>query len=287
MSILVGRQTKLIVQGMTGNWGQKQTLNMIENGTSIMAGVSPGRGGTEVLGIPVFDTVSEAVKYHQANASILYIPAPAVKEAAFEAIENGMKVVVIITENVPLHDTMKIIDLATQLDAWVIGPNTPGIVSPGKALVGFLPAATVPPGGIGIVSRSGTLAIETLRFLSENNIGISTCCGIGGDLVSGKSHIDYLKLFEEDEQTRVVVLLGEIGGNMEEAASEYIQTMSKPVISMIVGRTAPPGKRMGHAGAIISQGRGSAGHKVEVLKKAGARIADDLWHLVKLVQEIQ
>ena len=287
MSILVGRQTKLIVQGMTGNWGQKQTLNMIENGTSIMAGVSPGRGGTEVLGIPVYDTVSEAVKYHQANASILYIPAPAVKEAAFEAIENGMKVVVIITENVPLHDTMKIVDLATQFNVWVIGPNTPGIVSPGKALIGFLPAATVKPGGIGIVSRSGTLAIETLRFLSENNIGISTCCGIGGDLVSGKNHMDYLKLFEKDKQTRTVVLLGEIGGNMEEAASEYIRGMKKPVISMIVGRTAPPGKRMGHAGAIISQGRGSAGHKVEVLKKAGARIADDLWHLVKLVQEIQ
>ena len=287
MSILVGRQTKLIVQGMTGNWGQKQTLNMIENGTSIMAGVSPGRGGTEVLGIPVYDTVSEAVKYHQANASILYIPAPAVKEAAFEAIENGMKVVVIITENVPLHDTMKIVDLTTQFNAWVIGPNTPGIVSPGRALIGFLPAATVKPGGIGIVSRSGTLAIETLRFLSENNIGISTCCGIGGDLVSGKTHMDYLKLFEKDKQTRTVVLLGEIGGNMEEAASEYIRGMKKPVISMIVGRTAPPGKRMGHAGAIISQGRGSAGHKVEVLKKAGARIADDLWHLVKLVQEIQ
>ena len=287
MSILVGKETRLIVQGITGNWGQKQTLNMVENGTSIVAGVSPGRGGTEVLGIPVYDTVSEAVKYHQANASILYIPAPAVKEAAFEAIESGMKVIVIITENVPLHDTMKIVDLATQLDAWVIGPNTPGIVSPGKALVGFLPAATVQSGGIGIVSRSGTLAIETLRFLSENSIGITTCCGIGGDLVSGKSHIDYLKLFENDEQTRVVVLLGEIGGNMEEAASEYIQEMSKPVISMIVGRTAPPGKRMGHAGAIISQGSGSAVHKIEALKKAGAKVADDFWHLVKIVQEIQ
>jgi len=287
MSILVGKETKLVVQGITGNWGQRQTLNMVENGTSIVAGVSPGRGGTEVLGIPVYDTVSEVVKYHQANASILYIPAPAVKEAAFEAIENGMRVVVIVTENVPLHDTMKIVDLATQLDAWVIGPNTPGIVSPGKALVGFLPAATVQPGGIGIVSRSGTLAIETIRFLSENRIGISTCCGIGGDLVSGKSHIDYLKLFEKDEQTRIVVLLGEIGGNMEEAASEYIRGMNKPVISMIVGRTAPPGKRMGHAGAIISQGSGSAVHKIEVLKKAGAKVADDFWHLVKLVQEIQ
>jgi succinyl-CoA synthetase alpha subunit len=287
MSILVGKETRLIVQGITGNWGQRQTLNMVENGTSIVAGVSPGRGETEVLGIPVYDTVSEAVKYHQANASILYIPAPAVKEAAFEAIENGMKVIVIITENVPLHDTMKIADLATQLDAWVIGPNTPGVVSPGKALVGFLPAATVQSGEIGIVSRSGTLAIETLRFLSENHIGISTCCGIGGDLVSGESHIDYLKLFEKDEQTRIVVLLGEIGGNMEEAASEYIPRMRKPVISMIVGRTAPPGKRMGHAGAIISQGSGSAVHKVEVLKKAGVRIADDFWHLVKLVQEIQ
>jgi len=286
MSILVGKETRLIVQGITGNWGQRQTLNMIENGTSILAGVSPGRGGTEVLGIPVYDTVSEAVKYHQANASILYIPAPAVKEAAFEAIESGIKLVVIITENVPLHDTMKMIDLATQLDAWVIGPNTPGIVSPGKALVGFLPAATVPPGGIGIVSRSGTLAIETLRFLSENGIGISTCCGIGGDLVSGKSHIDYLKLFEKDEQTRAVVLLGEIGGNMEEVAAEYIEKMTKPVISMIVGRMAPPGKRMGHAGAIISQGSGSAGHKIEALKKAGARIAEDFWHLVQLVQEI-
>jgi succinyl-CoA synthetase alpha subunit len=227
------------------------------------------------------------VKYHQANASILYIPAPAVKEAAFEAIENGMKVVVIITENVPLHDTMKIVDLATELDAWVIGPNTPGIVSPGKALVGFLPAATVQPGTVGIVSRSGTLAIETLRFLSENGIGISTCCGIGGDMVSGKSHIDYLKLFEKDEQSRTVVLLGEIGGNMEEAAAEYIQKMSKAVMSMVVGRTVPPGKRMGHAGAIISHGSGSAVHKMEVLKRAGARVADDFWQLVILVQEIQ
>jgi succinyl-CoA synthetase alpha subunit len=287
MSILVGKETRLIVQGITGNWGQRQTLNMIENGTCIAAGVSPGRGGKEVLGIPVYDTVPEAMRNHQVNASILYIPAPAVKEAAFEAIESGIKLVVIITENVPLHDTMKIIDLATQLDAWVIGPNTPGIVSPGKALVGFLPAATVQPGKVGIVSRSGTLAIETLRFLSENRIGISTCCGIGGDLVSGKSHIDYLKLFEKDEQTYAVVLLGEIGGNMEEMAAEYIGKMTKPVISMIVGRTAPPGKRMGHAGAIISQGSGSAFQKIEVLKKAGAKVADDIWHLVNLVQEIQ
>jgi len=287
MSILIGKETRLIVQGITGNWGQRQTLNMLENGTSIVAGVSPGRGGTEVLGIPVYDTVPEAMRNHQANASILYIPAPAVKEAAFEAIESGIKLVVIITENVPLHDTMKIVDLATQSEAWVIGPNTPGIVSPAKALVGFLPAATVQPGRVGIVSRSGTLAIETLRFLSENHIGIATCCGIGGDLVSGKSHIDYLKLFEKDEQTHVVVLLGEIGGNMEEAASDYVRGMKKPVISMIVGRTAPPGKRMGHAGAIISQGSGSAAHKIEVLKKAGARVADDFWHLVKLVQEIQ
>ena len=287
MSILIGKETRLIVQGITGNWGQRQTLNMLENGTCIVAGVSPGRGGTEVLGIPVYDTVPEAMKNHQANASILYIPAPAVKEAAFEAIESGIKLVVIITENVPLHDTMKIIDLATQSEAWVIGPNTPGIVSPGKALVGFLPAATVQPGRMGIVSRSGTLAIETLRFLSENRIGIATCCCIGGDLVSGKSHIDYLKLFEKDEQTHAVVLLGEIGGNMEEAASDYIRGMKKPVISMIVGRTAPPGKRMGHAGAIISRGSGSAVHKIEVLKKAGAKVADDFWHLVKLVQEIQ
>jgi succinyl-CoA synthetase alpha subunit len=287
MSILVGKDTRLVVQGITGNWGQKQTLNMVENGTCIVAGVSPGRGGSEVLGIPVYDSVSEAVKYHQANTSILYIPASAVKEAAFEAIENGIKTVVIITETVPVHDTMKIADVAEQFCSWVIGPNTPGIVSPGEALVGFLPAATVQPGGVGIVSRSGTLAIESLRFLSENHIGISTCCGIGGDLVCGKSHADYLKLLEMDSQTRTVVLLGEIGGNMEEAAAEYISTMSKPVITMIVGRTAPPGKRMGHAGAIISQGSGSATHKIKVLEEAGARIANDLWHLVELVQEIQ
>ncbi len=286
MSILAGKETRLIVQGITGNWGQRQTINMIENGTAVVAGVSPGRGGMEVSGVPVYDTVSEAMRYHQANASILYIPAPAVKEAAFEAIENGIKLLVIITENVPLHDTMKIVDLASQYDVWVIGPNTPGIVSPGKALIGFLPAAGIRPGGVGVVSRSGTLAIETLRIFSENGIGISTCCGIGGDLVSGKSHIDYLRFFEEDEETGAVVVLGEIGGNMEEAASDYIRGMQKPVTCMIVGRTAPPGKRMGHAGAIISQGGGSAINKIETLRKAGAGVADDFWHLVQLVQEV-
>ncbi len=287
MSILVGRETRLIVQGITGNWGQRQTLNMLENGTQVVAGVSPGRGGMEVSGIPVYDTVPEAMRSHQANTSILYVPAAGVKEAAFEAIENGIKFLVVITENVPIHDTMKIVELAMQYDVWVIGPNTPGIVSPGKALVGFLPAAKIRPGGVGIVSRSGTLAIETLRFLSENGIGISTCCGIGGDLVSGKSQVDYLTLFEEDEETKALVLLGEIGGNTEEAAAEYIKRMGKPVICMIVGRTAPAGKRMGHAGAIISQGGGSAARKIEVLKKAGAKIADDFWHLVELVKELQ
>jgi succinyl-CoA synthetase alpha subunit len=287
MSILVGRETRLIVQGITGNWGQRQTLNMLENGTQVVAGVSPGRGGMEVSGIPVYDTVPEAMRFQQANTSILYVPAAGVKEAAFEAIENGIKLLVVITENVPLHDTMKIVELAVQHDVWVIGPNTPGIVSPGKALVGFLPAAKIQPGGVGIVSRSGTLAIETLRFLSENGIGISTCCGIGGDLVSGKSQVDYLNLFEEDEETKALVLLGEIGGNTEEAAAEYIKTMGKPVICMIVGRTAPAGKRMGHAGAIISQGGGSAVRKIEVLKKAGGKIADDFWHLVELVKELQ
>lgn len=287
MSILVGKNTRLIVQGITGNWGQKQTLNMIENGTCIVAGVSPGRGGAEISGIPVYDSVSESLKYHSANASILYIPAPAVKEAAFEAIENGIKVVVIVTETVPVHDTMKIVDLAEQYGAWVIGPNTPGIVSPEEALVGFLPAANVQTGGVGIISRSGTLAIESLRFLSENHIGISTCCGIGGDLVCGKSQADYLKLLEIDKQTHVGVLLGEIGGSMEEAATDYIRTMSKPVIGMIVGRTAPSGKRMGHAGAIISGGSGSATHKIGMLQAAGVKIANDLWHLVELVQEAQ
>jgi succinyl-CoA synthetase alpha subunit len=286
MSILVGKDTRLIVQGITGNWGQKQTLNMKENRTRIVAGVSPGKGGLEVLDIPVYDTVSEAAKYHEANASILYVPARGVREAAFEAIENGMKAVVIISEGVPIHDTMKIVYLAEHLGSWVIGPNTPGIVSPGGALVGFLPAAGVQAGEVGIISRSGTLAIESLRFLSENQIGISTCCGIGGDLVSGKSFEDYLKLFEVDDQTRAVVLLGEIGGNMEEASAKYISTMSKPVVGMIVGRTAPPGKRMGHAGAIISHGLGSVSSKFEMLQKAGGKIADDFWHLVELVREV-
>lgn len=286
MSIVVGKNTRLIVQGITGNWGQRQTLNMKENGTCIVAGVSPGRGGMEVLGIPVYDSVAEAAKYHQPNASILYIPAAGVKESAFEAIENGIKTVVIITETVPIHDTLKIVDLAEQWGCWVIGPNTPGIVSAGEALVGFLPAAKVGPGAVGIISRSGTLAIESLRFLSENQIGISTCCGLGGDLVSGKRFDDYLKLFETDPQTRVVVLLGEIGGNAEEMAAEYIRTMSKPVITMIVGRTAPPGKRMGHAGAIISRGSGAAAQKIKMLQEAGARVADDFWHLVELAREL-
>jgi len=285
MSVLAEKGTRLIVQGITGNWGQRQTINMIENGTQVVAGVSPGRGGMEVSGVPVYDTVSEAMKFHQANASILYIPARAVKEAAFEAIENGIKLLVIITEHVPLHDTMKIVELASHQDVWVIGPNTPGIISPGKALIGFLPASGVQPGEVGIISRSGTLAIEAVRFLSEANIGISTCCGIGGDLVSGRSHMDYFRLFEEDKETRKVVLLGEIGGNMEEAAADYVRRMQKPVICMIVGRTAPPGTRMGHAGAIISQGEGSALTKIDTLRKAGAEIANDFWHLVQLVQK--
>ncbi|BBO72629.1 succinate--CoA ligase subunit alpha [Desulfosarcina widdelii] len=238
-------------------------------------------------GIPVYDSMSEAVMKHQPNTSVLYIPAAMVKEAAFEAIENGIKTIVIITETVPVNDTMKIIDLAEQYEAWVIGPNTPGIVSPEKALVGFLPAATVQAGEVGIISRSGTLAIESLRFLSESGIGISTCCGIGGDLVSGKSQVDYLRLLEKDDQTRFIVLLGEIGGSMEEIAAETISTMTKPVVTMIAGRTAPPGKRMGHAGAIISQGQGSAVYKIEALKKAGAMVADDFWSLVELIKKIQ
>lgn len=287
MSILVSKNTRLIVQGITGKWGRKQTLNMIENGTHIVGGVSPGRGGEEVLGIPVYDSMSEAMKYHQANASVMYIPAPAVKEAAFEAIENGTKTLVIITETVPIHDTMKIVDMAEYYDCWVIGPNTPGIVSPGEALVGFLPAAEVQAGGVGIVSRSGTIAIETIRFLSESHVGISTCCGIGGDLVSGKSFDAYLRLFEGDEQTKLIVLLGEIGGGMEESAAEYISGMNKPVIAIIAGRNAPEGKRMGHAGAIISRSSGSAAHKIEALRQAGAKIAHDFWHLIELVQDIK
>lgn len=276
MGIIVGKETRAIVQGITGTQGSFHTKLMLEYGTKIVAGVTPGRGGTTVHGVPVFDTVEEALAKHPADASIIFVPAPFAADAALEALENGIKVVVIITEHIPIKDSVAIMAYARQVGATVIGPNTPGIITPGECKLGIMPAHIFKPGKVGMVSRSGTLTYEIAAGLTRKQLGQSTCIGLGGDPIVGLSFIDVLKLFERDPQTEAVVLIGEIGGNLEEFTAEYIarERYPKPVVAFIAGRAAPPGKRMGHAGAIIMGKAGTAESKIEALRKAGVEIAE-------------
>ncbi len=282
MSILVDKNTRVLVQGATGRFGQIQTKLMLDYGTRIVAGVTPGRGGQDVLGVPIYDTVAEARAKHEVDAAVIYVPAPWTLEAATESIESGIPLVVVITEGVPVHDGMKIRAMGRERGVWVIGPNCPGIITPGQTSLGMYPPSCAMPGVVGVASRSGTLCFEVTKLLCEAGIGQTSCMGIGGDPVIGNNFVEYLKLFEKDPDTRAVVMIGEVGGNQEEQAARFIREMSKPVIAFISGKSAPPEKRMGHAGAIVSQGAGLAADKVKALEEAGVRMADTLNDIVRL-----
>jgi succinyl-CoA synthetase alpha subunit len=286
MAIIVDEKTRLIIQGITGGEGQFHGQQMIDYGTNVVAGVTPGKGGQECLGLPVFDFVAEAVGKTGANATIIYVPAPFAADAALEAIAAGLDVVVLITEGVPTNEMVTVYWEARAAGVKLVGPNCPGVISPGKAKVGIMPGQIHKPGSIGVISRSGTLTYEVVHELTIHDLGQSTCIGIGGDPIVGTSFIDALVLFEEDPGTRAVVLIGEIGGTDEEAAAHWIQRhMKKPVVSFIAGHTAPPGKRMGHAGAIISGGTGTAEEKVKALNAVGIPVATRPDEIAGLVVE--
>jgi len=284
MCILVNEKTRIIVQGITGGIGRVQTKLMLDYGSKIVAGVTPGKGGATVQGVPVYDTVKAAVSEHPTDASILFVPAPFIKDAAVEALDSEIKFLVIITEHIPVHDTAYIREQAESVGARAIGPTTPGIICPGKTKIGIMPASVFMEGDVGIISRSGTLLYEIAGNLTLAGIGQSACVGIGADPVVGTDMIDILRLFEEDEHTKLVAIVGEIGGVLEEEASKFIKKMTKPVVAYVAGRVAPPGEKMGHAGAIILRGRGTAQSKIELLKKAGVRIASRPSDVVGLVK---
>ncbi len=275
MSIYINEDTRVLVQGITGNQGSFHTAQMLEYGTKIVGGVSPGKAGQQVEGVPVFGTVFEAVEKVQPQASILFIPAPFAKDAAMEAIDAGIKVMVMIPEHIPLHDAISITSYASLNDVVVVGPNTFGLVSSGSCKIGIMPNRYFIPGPVGVVSRSGTLCYEIVGNMTASGIGTTTVVGLGGDRVVGLNFIDVLKEFEKDDDTEVVVMVGEIGGSAEEEAARFISDeMSKPVLAYLAGKSAPPGKRMGHAGAIIERGRGTYESKVEALNAAGVKVAE-------------
>lgn len=275
MAVLVDKNTKVIVQGITGHQGSFHAGEMLKFGTNIVAGISPGKGGTKFQDkVPIVNTVSEAMKY-KPNATMISVPAPFVKDAAFEALDAGIKLVYILTEHVPFHDSMDIVHHAERKGAKVIGPNGPGITSPGICKIGIMPNKIFREGDIGVASRSGTLTYEIVEAITSSGFGESTVIGLGGDPVVGLTFIDVLKMFEADEKTKKIVLVGEIGGSNEELAAEYIKKhVTKPVVAYITGRSAPPGKRMGHAGAIIEKGVGTADSKIKAFNAAGVKVAD-------------
>ncbi len=276
LGIIVDKNTRVIVQGITGTQGSFHTKLMLEYGTKIVAGVTPGKGGTQIHGIPVYDTVEEALEKHPANASIIFVPAPFAADAVLEALENGIKIIVVITEHIPIKDAVNVMTYAKQINATIIGPNTPGIITPGKCKLGIMPAHIFKPGSIGMASRSGTLTYEIAAGLTRNGLGQSTCLGLGGDPITGLNYIDALKMFEKDPQTKAIVVIGEIGGNLEELAAQYIakEKYPKPVVAFVAGRSAPSGKRMGHAGAIVMGKAGTAESKIETFKNAGVKVAE-------------
>jgi succinyl-CoA synthetase alpha subunit len=288
LGIIIDKKTRAIVQGITGTQGSFHTQLMLEYGTKIVAGTSPGKGGNQIYGVPVYDTVEEAQEKHSANASILFVPAPFAADAALEALENGIKTLVIITEHIPIEDAIDLMECAKQANATVIGPNTPGIISPGESKLGIMPAHIFKPGSMGIVSRSGTLTYEIAAGLTGKNLGQSTCLGLGGDPITGLNFTDALKMFERDPQTKAVVLIGEIGGNLEELTAEYVsrEKYPKPIVAFIAGRSAPPGKRMGHAGAIIMGKTGTAESKIEAFEKAGVKVAEKPSEVAELLTRL-
>ncbi|MFO7773120.1 MAG: succinate--CoA ligase subunit alpha [Dehalococcoidia bacterium] len=274
MSILVNKDTRVICQGITGRLGSFATGRMIEYGTRVVAGVTPGKGGTDLNGVPVYDTVREAVRDHPADATITFVPPPFVKEAIFEALEAGIKFIVVAVERVPVKDMMVVFQALKRSDAVLLGPNTPGIITADECSIGYFPGDVYRKGPVGIVSRSGTFSYQVADYITKAGLGETTALGIGGDPITGVGFIDILKLYEADPETKVIVLIGEIGRTCEEQAAEYIESeVSKPVVAIVGGRTAPPGKTMGHAGAIITGGRGSYESKVRALAKAGVPVA--------------
>ncbi len=274
MSILVDKSTRLLVQGITGREGEFHTRQMLDYGTKVVAGVTPGKGGMEVAGVPVFNTVKEAVETTGANTSIIYVPSRFTPDAIYEAADAGIPLIVCITEGIPTQDMIKVKAYLDQRGTCLIGPNCPGLITPGEAKVGIMSGHIHKPGAVGVVSRSGTLTYEVVYDLTAHGLGQSTCVGIGGDPIPGSDFIDVLSLFEEDAATEKVVLIGEIGGTDEERAADFIASrMTKPVVAFIAGRTAPPGKRMGHAGAIIQGGTGTAAEKITALEAVGVKVA--------------
>ena len=275
MSILINKNTRLLVQGITGNEGLFHTQQMVAFGTNVVAGTSPGKGGEWVLGnIPVFDSVKVAIDATGANTVVTFVPARFAADAIFEAADSGVPLIVCITEGIPVQDMMRVRNYLDQREVRLVGPNCPGLLTPGEAKVGIIPGNISIPGNVGVVSRSGTLTYEVLYALKQLNMGVSTCVGIGGDPINGTNFIDCLAMFNADPATEKVVLIGEIGGTDEEKAAQYIaQYMTKPVVSFIAGQTAPPGKRMGHAGAIVEGGSGLAADKIKALQAAGVKVA--------------
>lgn len=287
MSILVDSNTRLLVQGITGREGSFHTRQMLDYGTKVIAGVTPGKGGQQIEGVPVYDTVKEAVGDMAANTSIIYVPARFATEAIYEATDAGIKLIVCITESIPTLDMVKACYYVKQKGSKLIGPNCAGVISPGKVKVGIMPGSIHKEGNLGIVSRSGTLTYEVVYNLTKNDFGQSTCVSIGGDPVIGSSFIDILELFEEDSQTKTIVLIGEIGGTDEEEAAKFIHLkMRKPVVALVAGKTAPPGKRMGHAGAIISGGTGTAEEKIKTFQKFSISVAESPLQVVDLVSAV-
>ena len=285
MSVLINKDTKVVVQGITGGMGKTHTALMKAYGTNIVAGVTPGKGGQEVDGIPVFDSVAEAIEKTGANCSVIFVPPYLCLDAALEAIDAGVPLISVITEGLPPPDAVKLHAAAEEKGTLVNGPNCPGIITPGECLIGIHPGSIYMPGRVGLISRSGTLTYEIGLGLKQSDIGLSTAVGIGGDPIIGIDQKISLKLFEEDPETDLIILVGEIGGTAEEEAAEYIkENIKKPVIGYIAGRTAPPGKRMGHAGAIISGGKGTAESKTKAFEEAGVQVAKTPSEIIDLVK---
>ena len=287
MSILIDKDSRVLVQGFTGSQGTLHSSQSIEYGTNVVGGVTPGKGGTSLLDLPVFNTVNEAIEQVQPNASLIFVPAPFCKGAILEAADAGIKFIVCITEGVPTLDMLEVKKIVDGSDISLIGPNCPGVITPGVGKMGIMPGEIHLPGRVGIISRSGTLTYEAVKQTTDLGLGQSSCVGIGGDPIPGSSFIDILKLFEADDQTDAIVMVGEIGGSAEEEAAEFIsQNVTKPVVSYIAGQTAPPGKRMGHAGAIISGGKGTAEDKIKKLNESGVIVAKNLLEIGSTIKSL-
>ncbi len=296
MSILVNKKTKLLVQGITGSEGTFHTMQMLEYGTNVVAGVTPGKGGTEYSGkgeanfirpVPVYNTVRDATEATGANASVIFVPPPFAADAILEAIDAEIELIICITEGIPARDMVKVKAALDNSKSRLVGPNCPGVITPGEAKIGIMPGFIHKKGKVGVVSRSGTLTYEAVKQLTDNNLGQSTCIGIGGDPIIGTQFIDAVKLFNEDPKTEAILMIGEIGGNAEETVAEFIKrNVKKPVVGFIAGRTAPPGRRMGHAGAIISGGKGTAEDKINALKDAGIFVVESPGDIGSTVKDV-